>query len=55
MFLGTAKYTTIYNLPNRVKKVKMANAKIDGNTVTVENSMLDIMEGKAKLDGQISF
>ena len=55
MFLGTAKYTTIYNLPNRVKKVKMANAKIDGNTVTVENSMLDIMEGKAKLEGQISF
>lgn len=55
MFLGSAKYTTIYNLPNRVKKAKMANAKIDGNTVTVENSMLDIMEGKAKLDGQISY
>lgn len=55
MFLGSAKYTTIYNLPSRVKKVKMANAKIDGNTVTIENSMLDIMEGKAKLDGQISF
>jgi hypothetical protein len=55
MFLGTAKYKTIYNLPNRVKKTKIANAKIDGNTVTVENSMLDILEGKAKLDGEISF
>lgn len=55
MFLGTAKYKTVYNLPNRIKKVKMANAKIDGNTVTVENSMLDIIEGKAKLEGQISY
>ena len=55
MFLGTAKNKTIYNLPNRVKKTKIPTAKIDGNTVTVENSMLDIMEGKAKLDGEISF
>jgi hypothetical protein len=55
MFLGTAKYKTIYNLPSRVKKTKIANAKIDGNTVTVENSMLEILEGKAKLDGEISF
>jgi len=42
MFLGTAKYKTIYNLPSRVKKTKIANAKINGNTVTVENSMLEI-------------
>jgi len=55
MFLGTAKYKTIYNLPSRVKKTKIANAKINGNTVTVENSMLEILEGKAKLDGEISF
>lgn len=55
MFLGSAKYTTIYNLPARVKKVKIANAKVDGNTVTVESSMLEIIEGKAKLDGQITY
>ena len=55
MFLGTAKYKTIYNLPNRIKKTKIPNGKIDGNTLTVENSMLDILEGKAKLDGEISF
>lgn len=55
MFLGTASYKTIYHLPGKVKKATMPNAVIDGSTVTVENKMLDMIDGKVKLDGDIKF
>ncbi len=55
MFLESAKYRTIYHLPGKVKKTTIPNAKVEGSTVTVENGMLDIMEGTAKLDGDIKF
>ncbi|MFN7115787.1 MAG: hypothetical protein ACK4TA_03255 [Saprospiraceae bacterium] len=55
MFLGSANYKTIYHLPGKAKKVTIPNATVDGNTVTVENGMLEVMDGKAKLDGEIKF
>ncbi|MBK7870107.1 MAG: hypothetical protein IPJ74_05160 [Saprospiraceae bacterium] len=55
MFLGEAKYKTIYHLPGKVKKAGISGAEVDGSTVTVTNSLLDIMDGKAKLDGDIKF
>lgn len=55
MLFGSATYKTVYHMPGKVKKAKIDGAKIEGNTVTVSNTFLDIMEGKAKLDGQIKF
>lgn len=55
MFMGSANFRTIYHLPGNVKKVTIPNAKIEGKTVTVEASMLDIMDGKASMDGTIKF
>lgn len=55
MFFQGATYTTVYHLPGKVKKTSIANAQVDGNVVTVENNFLDILEGKAKMDGDIKF
>jgi hypothetical protein len=55
MFFQGASYTTVYHLPGKVKKTDIPNADIDGKTVTVENNFLDILEGKAKLAGDIKF
>lgn len=55
MFLETATYKTIYHLPGKVKKTDIPKAKVEGETVTIENSLIDLLEGKAKLDGQIKF
>ncbi len=55
MFLGSASYKTIYHLPGKAKKVTIPNATLDGSTVTIENKMLDVMDGKVKMDGEIKF
>lgn len=55
MFLSSAKYTCIYHLPGQVSKVSIPKAKNEGNTVIVENSLLDAMKGDVKLDGTIKY
>ncbi|PHN07676.1 hypothetical protein [Flavilitoribacter nigricans] len=55
MFFQGASYTTVYHLPGKVKKTDIPNAVVDGKTVTVENNFLDIIEGKAKVAGDIKF
>lgn len=55
MFFQGATYTTVYHLPGKVKKTDIPNASVDGKTVTVENNFLDILEGKAKVAGDIKF
>lgn len=55
MLFGSATYKTVYHLPGKVKKTKIAGAVVDGNTVTVSNGVIDIIEGKAKMDGEIKF
>lgn len=55
MLFGEAKFKTIYHLPGRVKKTTIPNAVVDGKTVTVENSFLDLVKQKAKLDGYIKY
>ncbi len=54
MFAG-AKYTTIYHFPSKVKKTTIDGAKVEKRTVTVESSVMDMMEGKAAMDGYIKF
>jgi len=55
MFLSNAKFTTIYNMPGRVKKVTIPGAEITGNSVKVVASLIDLMDGKAKLEGDIKY
>ena len=54
MFLSTAEYKTIYHFPGRVKKTTIPGAQIDGNTVTVVTSLVEVMEGKADVAGEMS-
>jgi len=55
MFLGSANHRIIYHLPGNVKKVTIPNAKTNGKTVTIEAALIDIMDGKANMDGTIKF
>lgn len=55
MLLGASTYRTVYNMPGKVKKTTIPNAEVDGKVVTVENPMLDILDQKVKLDGEIKF
>jgi hypothetical protein len=55
MFFAEAKYTTIYNLPGKVKKTTIANAEVDGKKITVVTPLMDILEGKAMMGGDISY
>ncbi len=55
MMLASAKYTTKYHFPGKVKSSTIANAKIDGKTLIKEVDLLDVMEGKANMAGKIKF
>lgn len=57
MMMSSAKYTTIYHFPGKVKKVSNKNSVISGNskTVTTEVSFLDMLEGDADIDNEIKF
>lgn len=56
MFAG-AKYTTVLNLPGKVKKASHPKATIsaDGKTVTVSQDMIDYMEGRVNFENVIKF
>ncbi len=55
MFMTEAKLKTTYNLPGSVKKSSIPNAVVNNKAVTVEIPLLDVMEGTAKMDGEIKF
>ena len=55
MFFSGGSHTTVYHLPGKVKKTTIEGAEVDGNTVTVERPLMDLMEGKAGLEGEIRF
>ena len=54
-FFANSSYTCIYNLPGKVKKTTIPDAKIEGNSVIQTLSYLDILEDKVKMDGEIKF
>ena len=55
MFFSGGTHTTVYHLPGKVKKTTIEGAEVDGNTVTVERPLMDLMEGKVGLEGEIRF
>jgi len=48
MFMGNMKYRTEIHFPAKVKKVTLEGARVDGNKVILEHSLLDIMNDQEK-------
>jgi hypothetical protein len=55
MFFAEAKYTTIYHLPGKIKKTTIPNAVVEGKKLTLVTPLMDILEGKANMGGDISY
>ena len=55
MMFSDGTYKTIYHFPGKVKSTTIPDAQIEGNTLTVETPVLDVMKGEAKLDGSVKF
>jgi len=55
MFFSNATYTTIYNLPSKIKKSSIPKGNVTENRIVAKYSFLDIIEGKAKMEGEIRF
>lgn len=55
MFMAGAEYNTVYHFPGKVKSATNPNAKVDGKTVTITGSLLDMMEGKADMSTEVKF
>lgn len=55
MFFADAAYTTVYNMPGKIKKTSMKNAEVDGKKITIVTPLMDILEGKAEIGGDICF
>ena len=55
MLFTDAKYSTIYHLPGKVKKSSVPQSSVKGQTVRAEYPFLDILEGKASIEGDIKF
>ncbi len=55
MIFGAANYNLEYEFPGKVKKSTIEGSEISGNKVTASYNLLDVIEGREKLDGMIKF
>lgn len=55
MLLESATFRTVYYLPGNAKKTNIPGAVLDGNTLTVESSMSELMNGEARQEGWVKF
>ena len=55
MFMVDSKLKTSYHFPGKVKKSSIPNSVIENNEVIVAIPLLDLMDGKAQMDGEIKF
>lgn len=55
MMMADATIKSIYHMPGKVRKTTMASADIERSTVTVTHKLLDVLDGKANFDGEITF
>jgi hypothetical protein len=54
-FMGSAKYVINLEMPGKVKKVTIPNAKVKGKNVTIQAPLIDMMDNKLLLDGSVKF
>jgi hypothetical protein len=55
MFLSGATYTVVYELPGKVNKVSADDVTVEGNRVTMERDLLELMEGDTDLSIDIRY
>ena len=55
MMFMDASYRTEYVFPKKVKKTSMVGAEIEGNKLTLERPLIDVIEGKGDMAGWIKF
>ncbi|NRB62735.1 MAG: hypothetical protein HRU40_06870 [Saprospiraceae bacterium] len=55
MIFAKSTYQTIYHLPGKVKSTNFPNAEVSDKRVTVTVPLTEVMEGKAQIDGSLSF
>lgn len=55
MMMAGATYTSIYEFPKKVKSTNIKDAEVGKKTVTVSRDFLEILDGKASMDGKIKF
>ena len=55
MFMVDSKLKTSYRFPGKVKKSSIPNSVIENNEVKIAIPLLDLMEGKANMAGEIKF
>ncbi len=54
-FFEDVEFKTVYHLPGKVKKSTFKNADVDGKTLTVTYSFVDLMEGNSDIGGTVTF
>jgi hypothetical protein len=54
-FMGDATYKLNFEMPGRVTKVTIPNAKVDGKKVTVVTPFLEILEKNTRMDGIVKY
>lgn len=55
LFYKGASYTTIYHLPGKIKKTTIPSASVDEGTLKAEYALIDIMQGRVKIEGEVKF
>lgn len=55
MFAEEGKMVTEIQLPGKVKKHTFKNARIDGKTVFIENTFLDLLEMRIDMSGEVKY
>ncbi len=55
MMMGDASYKLVYTMPGKIKKTTIPNATIAGDRLTATASMLDLMERKVNLSGELRY
>lgn len=55
MMMSSASYTTHYYLPGKVKKSNFPNSRFEHNKVTVTNSLVDVIDNKVTVAGEVKF
>lgn len=55
MFLASATYKRVYEFPGKVKKCDNSLGIVEGNTVSMELPLMNMLEGKANLNTNIKF
>jgi len=55
LFVSAATYKRIYEFPGKVKNCSNSLGIVEGNTVTMEVPLMNVLQGKGNLDTTIKY